>query len=295
MAQNDRPAIPDFSDVRRGRGWFTEEPRTVPISIAARAILRALPVVVEARREPNFLPAILLPLFRASAVAWTAGRHSMYAEVFRAAGASVSSEARGATGFMSRAATAVIDAVNAPDDTFYRSGLYGGSAIADAIAAARAAARSADVATEVRSVAAAAAAADAATIDRADGPGARATLAAELTGTPLWSGGVPIWAGNAWAELKRLLLGASDDWDVWVTWYEDRLIGRPSSYGEEFNVAVATLPDKLWQQGPKAVNARIKELMVEQNPTDPIPTPWNSRVCRSRSKEFAALAWDATT
>ena len=54
------------------------------------------------------------------------------------------------------------------------------------------------------------------------------------------------------------------------TWYEDRLAGGPS-LGEEFDIAVATLPDGLWRQGPAAVNARIKELIAEHTPAEPIP------------------------
>jgi hypothetical protein len=58
---------------------------------------------------------------------------------------------------------------------------------------------------------------------------------------------------------------------VWVRWYEDRLAGRPS-LGEAFDIAVATLPEELWKQGPKTVNARIKELIAEHTSPEPIPT-----------------------
>jgi hypothetical protein len=76
---------------------------------------------------------------------------------------------------------------------------------------------------------------------------------------------MPHWATSAWGELRDLLLSAGDNWDVWVRWYEDRLIGRPS-LSEAFDIAVATLPDEMWRQGPKAVNTRIKELIAEHSP-----------------------------
>jgi hypothetical protein len=43
------------------------------------------------------------------------------------------------------------------------------------------------------------------------------------------------------------------------------LQGRPS-LGQAFDLAVATLPDELWKQGPATVNARIKELIAEHSP-----------------------------
>jgi hypothetical protein len=55
-----------------------------------------------------------------------------------------------------------------------------------------------------------------------------------------------------------------------VSWYDDRLAGRPS-LGEAFDIAVAKLPDELWMQGPKAVNAEIRSLIEAHTPREPIP------------------------
>ncbi len=72
-------------------------------------------------------------------------------------------------------------------------------------------------------------------------------------------------------ELRTALWTASDaDWEAWIDWYEDRLAGR-SSFSEAFDIAVATLPNSLWEQGPRVVNARIKELTAEHTPPEPIP------------------------
>jgi len=57
---------------------------------------------------------------------------------------------------------------------------------------------------------------------------------------------------------------------VWTGWYDGRLAGR-ASRGEEFDLAVATLPDELWENGPAAVNHRIQELIDEHTPPEPIP------------------------
>ena len=41
----------------------------------------------------------------------------------------------------------------------------------------------------------------------------------------LWPGGMPVWAGRTWADLKDEL-PHEEGWDVWIDWYEGRLAGR---------------------------------------------------------------------
>jgi hypothetical protein len=57
---------------------------------------------------------------------------------------------------------------------------------------------------------------------------------------------------------------------VWVDWYEDRQAGR-GSLGKIFDLAVASLPARLWKQGPAVLNARIKELIAEHTLPEPVP------------------------
>ncbi len=53
-----------------------------------------------------------------------------------------------------------------------------------------------------------------------------------FAGAPLWpnyspppyGAPEPIW--SLWQELKRALLAANEDWQVWTGWYEDRLAGN---------------------------------------------------------------------
>jgi hypothetical protein len=45
-----------------------------------------------------------------------------------------------------------------------------------------------------------------------------------------------------WNHLKAPLLNASENWQVWTDWYEDRLFGRIASEKAEF--AQATIADE---------------------------------------------------
>ena len=48
-------------------------------------------------------------------------------------------------------------------------------------------------------------------------------------GASLWRmNGRPKPIEEAWTRLKTVLLAASDGWDVWIEWYEDRLAARPA-------------------------------------------------------------------
>jgi len=98
----------------------------------------------------------------------------------------------------------------------------------------------------------------------------RAKTGIALAHSPLWHADMPAEMSGAWSEFKKNLLAGDDAWQVWVNWYEDRLAGR-QSFGEAFDLAVATLPDELWEKGAEAVSARIKELIAEHTPPEPIP------------------------
>jgi hypothetical protein len=124
--------------------------------------------------------------------------------------------------------------------------------------------------TRTRVAAKAALISDGSKIELAAGAKLRAKAAIDIAGQPLWADGIPKEAARAWNGLKNILLEASSDWSVWVPWYEARLEGRPS-LGEAFDVAIARLPYELWKQGPGAINARIRELIAEHTPADPIP------------------------
>jgi hypothetical protein len=55
--------------------------------------------------------------------------------------------------------------------------------------------------------------------------------------------------------LKIALTNAQQDWQVWTTWYDDRLDGRVNPIERE--VAYVDVPDELWKQDPAVVNKEI--------------------------------------
>jgi hypothetical protein len=242
----------DFADRQQAEQWFRGQPREVSVTLPARAALRVLPLLTRARDRPEFAARIVLPAFRACLLAWSAAEYPGHRNRLRSA-------ARHAAA----AAYAAADAAYAAADAAYAAA-YAAADAADAAAdAAYAAAYAADAAAYAAY--AAAVHADAQAIETGQTPVA-------LTVAPLWAGvdAQPEPIAVAWTELQMGMLAWGDDWPVWVRWYYDRRDGKPS-LGEAFDLAVATLPDELWEQGPAAVNARIKELIAEHTPPAPIP------------------------
>lgn len=246
----------DFSDYGAARGWFPLRKHGVSVLIAVRAALRGLPLIVHAQVYGDFRARVLLPTFRAVAVAWTAAEHPRFAARLRPAAAAAYAAAE--IGHLHAIIHPATDAARAATAA---SGAhaYTGAHAFDYAAQATHASGDADAA------AAFAARADAVAVEQG-------RPAAEIALWPLWAerSQQPERIAVAWSELQTLLLAAGDDWDVWVRWYQDRLDGRPS-LGEAFDLALATLPDELWRRGPAAVNARIKELIAEHTPPAPIP------------------------
>ena len=92
-----------------------------------------------------------------------------------------------------------------------------------------------------------------------------------LAQTPLWPDGTPDWAAEYWRSMKaRLLAREGEHWEVWTNWYDARLdpsrrIPCYSPPDLKLEEARVLLPDELWEQGPAAVNARIKALIEESD------------------------------
>jgi hypothetical protein len=72
---------------------------------------------------------------------------------------------------------------------------------------------------------------------------------------PLWWTNPPDWWTNDWERLKAALPD-DQDWDVWIDWYEERLIG--GSRGEAYELVFASAPQEVCQSGHAAANAWIK-------------------------------------
>ncbi|MCI0599837.1 MAG: toll/interleukin-1 receptor domain-containing protein [Beijerinckiaceae bacterium] len=62
-----------------------------------------------------------------------------------------------------------------------------------------------------------------------------------------------------WQELKAALHAEKHDWQVWTTWYDDRLEGRVRD--EEHELAYVRIEEALWDHGPAFGNAEIKRLI----------------------------------
>ncbi|TDI57404.1 MAG: hypothetical protein E2O93_04790, partial [Alphaproteobacteria bacterium] len=83
--EDDGSELPDVTDREQLEAWLKEQPPAFSIAIAARAALRILPVLVlefdaEEPHPPEEIAAdLVLPVFRATAVAWVAARYPTHA------------------------------------------------------------------------------------------------------------------------------------------------------------------------------------------------------------------------
>lgn len=94
--------------------------------------------------------------------------------------------------------------------------------------------------------------------------GARAGPAEELLKRKLWLNEIPIRLGRSWAQFKEEL-PEDEGWQVWVDWYEDRLVGRSACETLEFQRV--TIADEDWKRGPAHVNAIIqRQVNVRSDP-----------------------------
>ena len=78
---------------------------------------------------------------------------------------------------------------------------------------------------------------------------------------PLWTGATPESILVNWPRLKDTLLARDEDWQVWTTWYDDRLRGEghPKSHPliEELELKRVLIPDVDWEKEARHVNALI--------------------------------------
>jgi hypothetical protein len=257
-APAERPGIPAshvISDEAAIGHWFTTQPREVAVTLAARTALRILPLVAVSWPQPEAAAAAMFPVFRAVEAAWVAAKYPTRRNVLAsAAEAAAFPSVERPTGVL-RAVT--LAAAAAAGGATVNSAAFAGRA---ASAAAGANPAFADVALE-----------EIMAIEGVVSAEARAEFAVRLADEKLWPNGIPRQIAGAWAALQGTLRRAGDDWDVWLDWYNDRLAGAPSR-GEDFDIAVAMLADKLWKQGPKAVNPVIRLLIEAHTPLEPIPS-----------------------
>ena len=94
----------------------------------------------------------------------------------------------------------------------------------------------------------------------------------------MWPSGWPAWAASAWTGLRTDLLRNDPSWQIWTTWYEDRILNPGSSPDPALEDVIHTLPDDFWDRPPAEINA---DLLCQTDairtarlpPPEPIPRP----------------------
>jgi hypothetical protein len=272
----------EFSTSGDVRGWVrgiepAERRREVAVTLAARAALRVIPLVALALEKPGtrqalpgnerVLYAVVLPLFGAAALAWTAARFPKRASELGRAARAAGRRAENAIGSIpsiphtvSHAATAAAFAA----DTVHVDDVAGNCA--QAIDSAQEASAHAGSFRRIsaNSVMTRNIRADCTFVETGASPILLAT-------TRLLNPPAPTFVNSTWGPLKSALIADGDDWRVWTDWFEARLAGDgllPPN--EALEVARATIPDNIWKLGPAAVNAEIKRLIDLHTPKHPV-------------------------
>jgi hypothetical protein len=230
------------------------------MAVAVRAVLRALPAI---RPSASKQPGAVLSVFRCMAAPWVnvAFREYSYSLLSQAAATAwtdnrVRDEAALLPARAARAAARMIGSrgsarVDAADDAIAFAADAGASLVERALA------------DSARACFAAAAAPDAAFF-------AGGGSVAELISRRLWPRSEPDWSRAAWEGLKRALLDADEDWDVWTRWYDARREGLAAS--DAIEVFRVFQPADFWLQPSGRINRAIKDRERESDPAS-APNP----------------------
>jgi hypothetical protein len=238
---------PDPRNREAFASWLAKQPREWSVALAARAALRVLPIVLANDDE---LPALILMVFRATAIARFAAKYPNRA--IAAASASAAS------------APAAIAVSNTPGAA---SASY--AAYASAYPAAADAAASASYAAAYATYAAASASGSAASAIKHDARRLydRIITAEQLTNDRLWRDTQPPGFNEAWGRLKGALSALGRHWVVWSDWYEYVALHPPKAYRgvtEAQDAAFTDIPGELpWDNGAEAVNAEIARRLAD--------------------------------
>jgi hypothetical protein len=256
----------DFSDHEHARLWFDQYPREVCVALAVRSALRLLPLIEASRNFDNFAARDALPVVRACFLAWAIAEYPSRRDHLREAGTYAGDD-------VVPAADRATGEPEAPasDAAFYAvaAAYYDDPAENAAYAAA-----DAHEAAAHDNAFLAVFQADAVAIEER-------RMVAEIVASPLWPGETPTGIAASWDRLRTWMLeDEANSWHPWVQWYERVRDGRPS-FGEAFDLAVASLTDEQWYEEPRpaAVNRRIAALLAEHTvpvisiPPDEEPEP----------------------
>lgn len=222
------------------KDWLANQPREWSVVIAARTALRILPLL---HAEPS-LPSVILPVFRATAIARYAALYPRRAARFATSGIARAAAAS-AIKIASRSKSG---AVAAAADAALAAGSLGGGEVASSPAAA----------VVVNGISASGMLGAQAFLDSIDQDAQQlhAGLPPErLAGMQLWPSEAkgPYW--GEWQQIALALLQRGKHWSVWVKWYEDLLAGSP--YREKEDVAFTDIPGLISWRNSKVVNKEI--------------------------------------
>ena len=262
-----------FKDSSALEVWLHSQGREVCVAFAARAALRALPLVSRAAgKRPGAasrlrLISLTAAAFRAAAFARIAAKYRTGADA-RADPTSGDAAYAAARNSADPAARAAGDAAAQAAHAAAYSYSYSNAAAA-AVSAAEAA-----VAADVAAVAAAKAMASADAEFISVGGRGR-----QLVDRPLWEGKPPQLVASAWTSLQ-FALPKGQDWETWVAWYEDRLAGWGRN--ENYELPFTMVPREVWGIGAAEANAWIKAHLPKpptvplEHISGPFTFGWNS-------------------
>ena len=256
------------------RTWLGEQSTEVGVALASRAALRVLPMVVREAQEHSCnkeassfasvasgFASLIAAIFRANAMAWVAAKYRASDDRFVSAAHEASDAAFHGVEFdLGSAARITAASAATAADAVMELRLAADAAAKPALSAVDSinARSAADIAEKT---AVAAASFDYSTIwkeVRFDATKLLEAGSSVVIDLPLWSRGAPKWVGDAWFELKALIRSGEDwNWEVWIDWYERRLLG--GSRNEAYELIFTSVPPDIWDQGPAAANAWIRE------------------------------------
>jgi TIR domain len=286
--------VVDINNREQLAAWLRKQPREVSTMLGVRWTLRGLPMVVVYRGD--LLSDLVLPIFRSVSVSWAGVRYPAH-EMELEADVAHAADAR-AFAIAARAAL-VADAILASDAAVTHAVAAFAARGLAAAAADDPDARAFAAAAGARAFAAAANATAAAAFwsaISADATHCAAGVAVSVTaGTPLWPKGQPVELRTMWQELKGELHAEKQNWQVWTTWYDDRLEGRVRE--EEHELAYVRIDSGLWDQGPAIVNADISRLIgmrAAPSPNHPVFPETFNKVANPASATGAGAATTST-
>ncbi|WP_150526351.1 hypothetical protein [Roseibium sediminis] len=251
--------------------WLKIQPRDVSVAISSRTAQRVVPLLDSflRYRPKEYANDLVLPVFLGVSISWTSARFPARETDLRAFASGATRAAR--TAAYSADAYAVSRAAYAAASESARAA-RATSASAHAASATFSSSSSDSSSERAYAIDAAAASKTAAAVYAATTDVTRplshdiqlintGITAEQLAARALWhEEPVPPQILESWQKLSQTLLDLDQDWDVWTVWYEDRLHGRPAN--EDLEISRLTLPEELWEQGPKAVNPAIKKLII---------------------------------